>query len=105
MGLFSPCKIFEAFASALEHIFKHYAHNAEALHYLDDFIFLGIDENTCKSYVQLFQHICTVCALSHEKTTAPATRTVFLGILLDSASQYAMLPRMKSLDTLLILIR
>ena len=41
MGLSSACKIFEAFASALEHIFKHYAYNAEALHHLDDFIFLG----------------------------------------------------------------
>ena len=97
MGLSSACKIFEAFASALEHIFKHYAHNAETLHYLDDFIFFGIDENTCKSYVQLFQHICTDIGvpLSHEKTTAPATQTVFLGILLDSANQYAMLPRDK----------
>lgn len=96
-GAASSCRIFEMFATALQHIVTHHANNIKMLHYLDDFLFIGDTKSVCQTYLDIFHHICKTIGipLSPEKTTLPSTNTIFLGIELDSSLQCARLPQDK----------
>ena len=93
-GAGSSCRIFEQFATALQHIVKFHIEKCHLIHYLDDFLFIAPTENLCKEYLKLFKSICLDIGipLSIEKTTEPSTSTIFLGIELNTRLQCAKLP-------------
>ena len=99
-GCGSSCFLFERFSTALHHIFQYFAPECHVLHYLDDFIFFASTYDLCKRYQDLFVDLCKFLGvpLAPHKVTDPATSTVYLGVLLDSVSQCARLPRDKVLS-------
>ena len=94
MGCAMSCKLFESFATALEHIFKFYDPQCHVIHYLDDFLFINSTKQLCEDSKNLFMSLCKKIGvpLSPDKTTNPDTKTKFLGIELDSCTQSAKLP-------------
>ena len=67
-------------------------------HYLDDFIALGPPGSTeCASSLHALEKLCASLGfpIAHEKTVAPTTRLVFLGIEIDTSVMQARLPRDK----------
>ena len=93
-GSGSSCFLFEAFSTAIEHIFSHFAPLCKVVHYLDDFIFIAPTYDLCLEYQNMFIKICDQLGvpLSPHKVTKPAQNTTFLGILLDSENHLAKLP-------------
>ena len=96
-GCSSSCKLFELFATALHHIFNHFSTHCGAVHYLDDFLFIAQDFETCLHNRDLFISICHHLGvpLNPKKVTVPSTSTTFLGILLDTNLGQARLPENK----------
>ena len=99
-GCGSSAKIFETFVTALQAIFQHYYPQAEVTHLLDDFFFAARNRAQCQFYLDAFLKLCSDIGvpLAPEKTTSPATDTVFLGILLDTMAWLAKLPQDKVLE-------
>ena len=96
-GAASSCRIFEQFATALQHIVKFHINKCQILHYLDDFLFIASTEQLCMEYLNVFKNICVDIdvPLSPGKTIKPSTSTVILGIELNAQLQCAKLPREK----------
>ena len=94
MGCAMSCKLFESFASALEHIFQFNDQQCYVIHYLDDFLFINNSKKSCEDSMNLFASLCEKLGvpLSPDKTTSPDMKTIFLGIELDSLNQCAKLP-------------
>ena len=94
MGRAMSCKLFESFATSLEHIFKFYNLQCHVIHYLDDFFLFIVPNN----YVRIQKNYLCHCVkkigvpLSSNNTTNPDTKTRFLGIELDPCTQSAKLP-------------
>ena len=96
-GCGSSCRIFEAFSTALEAIFKFYHPNSEIQHMIDDFLFIALTFKKCDNLLKAFTQLCEDIGvpLAPDKTTVPDTTVVFLGILLNSIMQTASLPTEK----------
>lgn len=94
MGSASSCQLFELFSTALQHIMVTLEPDCKMIHYLDDFIFFAPTEKACQNYLDVFKNICSNIGLplSAKKTTSPATKTIFLGIELDSINRCTKLP-------------
>ena len=57
-GAGSSWRIFEQFATALQHIVKFHMEKYHVIHYLDDFLFIAPTEHLCKEYLKIFKSIC-----------------------------------------------
>ena len=98
MGARSSCAIFERVASALEFILRDRYKVKHVIKMLDDFMFIGESETECGYALWAFKDLCSQLniPLADEKTVNPSREVVFLGILLNSRSQFAALPRDKA---------
>ena len=105
-GLRSVPKIFNALADGLEWIMiKHGV--AHAIHYLDDFLFLGPpDSLVCQQSLTQALAICQNLGVpvAMHKCEGPATTLTFLGIELDTIEMEMRLP-LKKLSRLQEIIR
>ena len=96
-GLRSAPKLFNALADALLWVASQQGAR-QLYHYLDDFIVLGPPGSTeCASSLHALEQLCALLGvpIAHEKTVAPATCLVFLGIEIDTSVMQARLPRDK----------
>ena len=98
MGARSSCAIFERIASALEFILRDYYKVKHVVKMLDDFMFVGESEAECGYALWAFRDLCSQLniPLAEEKTVHPSREVVFLGIHLDSQSQFAAIPKDKA---------
>jgi hypothetical protein len=96
-GCGSSCRIFETFSTAIHAILDAQAPNVHCVHMLDDFFLMSEDYATCAAHLQMLLHICADIGvpMAPEKTTAPSTNTIFLGVELDTKLRVARLPRDK----------
>ena len=97
-GCGSSCRIFEAFSTALEAIFKFYHPDAEIQHMIDDFLFIALTFKQCSILLKDFIQLCKDIGvpLAPDKTTVPDTTVIFLGIHLNSLTRTASLPTEKT---------
>ena len=95
-GCGSSCRIFETFSTAVQKIFEH-INPSHCLHMIDDFLFITESQQQCEVALDAFMALCHDIGipLAPDKTTAPSTQIVFLGITLDSISHTASLPQDK----------
>ena len=96
-GLRSAPKIFSVLADGLLWIMTQHGIQA-ALHYLDDYIFLGNPETSeCAEALKLALQLCEQLGVpvSKLKVEGPATILTFLGILLDTVAIELRLPEDK----------
>ena len=93
MGLFSSCQIFEAFSSSLEWISVNRFGASGVLHILDDFLFIALTEEQCRTDLCNFLCMCDYFGvpIAQEKTVGPSQVVQFAGITLDSINQKALL--------------
>ena len=83
------CSHFQKFMCALHHIVIVRTGRRMAItNYLDDFLFVSTSVRIYNYLVNYFLLICAeiVVPVAHEKTEWAASKTVFLGILLDGES-------------------
>ena len=94
-GASISCARFQLYSDSLRHIIEHVTHRQHTVtNYLDDFLFIAEDENTCNQMVRSFITLCQDigCPISFDKTEWAATRTVFLGLLLDGRTYTISVP-------------
>jgi hypothetical protein len=96
-GAASSCFIFERIATALQWILQYKFGIKHVVHYLDDFLFLGKTQDSCKKAMETFHQLCRELdiPINHSKTEGPVTILSFLGIQLDSIHFKASLPQDK----------
>ena len=92
-GLRSAPKIFSALADALQWVFEQ--HGLKVLHYLDDFLILGVPDTT--EGQRALRRALDICArlgipIASHKTEGPVLIIVFLGIELDTKALTVRLP-------------
>ena len=96
-GLRSAPKIFSAFSDALAWVL--YARGvAWQLHYLDDFLFMGLPGSTsCARALQVTMDTCRQLGVpvATHKTEGPATQLTFLGIQVNTQNMTLSLPQDK----------
>ena len=103
-GLRSAPKIFSAIADAIQWILDHQG-VGPSLHYLDDFILVGVEEKQAgwikEELVAIFGKLGV--PLEPSKLEGPATQLTFLGIEVDTTSHQLRLPqdKLRRLGTLL----
>ena len=78
-GCGSSCALFERFATALQHIFNHFAPGCQSIHYLDDFLIFASTEQLCLTYRNIFVRLCKFLnvPLAPHKITVPKVDTTF----------------------------
>ena len=93
-GLRSAPYIFNCFAESLCWILSNNYSIAYIMHYLDDFLTLGVSEAECSHNVDLITGLFTRLGIpiAEEKQEGPSTVLTFLGITLDSTRLEARLP-------------
>ena len=77
---------------------RHFNMHKFALCYMDDFLICGkADTNQCANHMSAMTALCSELGvpLAVEKTVGPTTRTVFLGIEIDTVSQTLSIPSNK----------
>lgn len=97
MGLCSNCAVFNSFSSCLEWIAVNRLGASGLLHILDDFLFIAVSEDKCRTDLSNFLSMCEYLRvpIAQEKTCGPANVLQFAGITLDSIRQEAHLPEDK----------
>ena len=93
-GLRSAPSIFNNFANAIHWTLEN-NYGATLLHYLDDFLLVGPQEQpTCQEAMATMLQVCERMGVpvATEKCEGPATCITFLGIVLDSSLQQLRLP-------------
>ena len=94
-GASISCARFQLYSESLRQIIEHVTHRYHTVtNYLDDFLFIAEDENTCNQMVRNFIVLCQNigCPISYDKTEWASTRTVFLGLLLDGRTLTISIP-------------
>lgn len=109
VGCSLSCFYFESFSSFLEWVVSVQSDSQFLLHYLDDFLFLGLANSLdCTFLLDTFFRICSDFGipLAQEKTAWPSTCLEFLGITIDSELMEFRLPEEKinKLSALLLII-
>ena len=96
-GCGSSCRIFETFSTALQAIFERTVNGLTCVHMIDDFFLMTETRQECEHHLASLLAVCDDIGvpMAPEKTTVPATNTVFLGIELDTVSRTAKLPQDK----------
>ncbi|XP_062828282.1 uncharacterized protein LOC134296685 isoform X1 [Anolis carolinensis] len=98
MGCSVSCAAFESFSTFLEWALKSKSGLSGVVHYLDDFLFIGMSgSGECEFLLHSFQELADQLGvpLAPDKTEGPATKLTFLGIELDTVQQASSLPREK----------
>ena len=105
-GLRSTPKVFNSLADALIWTLKQHG-VSHLLHYLDDFITMGLADNTqCQINCDIIHNICELLGVPLAKDKCEGSRTLleYLGFLLDTIKMTVSLPKEK-LNRLLDLIQ
>ena len=97
---------FQLFSDALKHILEFITQKTfRVTNYLDDYLFLAVNEQECNQLVSEFICLCERigCPVALDKTEPANIRLQFLGIMLDGASYRLGIPddkKKKALDLL-----
>ncbi|XP_060587839.1 uncharacterized protein LOC132743320 [Ruditapes philippinarum] len=95
------CALWEKFASFLHWVVVANSHNSNILHYLDDFLF-GESSNHIQPghTLQSFENTCKKFGIpiALDKTCAPSTCLVYLGVEFDTVQMSMRLPNDKLVD-------
>ena len=97
-GCSPSCVIFTLFSDSLCHIFEYMMGNHFLVnHYLDDYLFVQQEKETCNQMVRDFLQLCETigCPISMEKMEWAMERIIFLGILLDGRHYRMCIPEDK----------
>jgi len=98
MGASISCALFESFSTALHWFVQDKSNNQNILHYLDDFLFGGVQGSLqCSSTLSIFIDSCKEWGvpLAEEKTVEPTEILVFLGVEFDTIEMVMRLPQDK----------
>ncbi|XP_075715671.1 uncharacterized protein LOC142750558 [Rhinoderma darwinii] len=101
MGCSISCAYFEMFSTFLEWVVRREAQVQSALHYLDDFLFIGPPGTyVCAGLLHTMERVARDFGvpLAPEKTEGPMTVIKFLGIMIDSDNMECRLPDDKLLE-------
>ena len=105
-GASSSCAKFQLFSDCLHHIVEFVMQRRFTVtNYLDDFLFIAMDEQDCNNMVRTFLDICLRigCPVAMDKTEWASAEIVFLGILLRGRSRTLSLPRDKVIKAINLL--
>jgi len=94
-GCRSSPYLFCLFSEALHWAFKQTLGFDPIIHYVDDYLFVGLPNSSqCRKMMDDFINMCNTAGvpLADEKTDWPSTAQIFLGILIDSVTQTISLP-------------
>ena len=61
-GASSSCALFQEFSNSVEHIFSYLTRNLAnscTVNYLDDFLFISPNKETCNRMVSIFAEMCS----------------------------------------------
>ena len=105
-GASISCSHYQRFSNALKSIAEYLT--GKKLHianYLDDFLFVDVEEQACNRQVNIFLELCCQINIlvSLEKTEWALYRIVFLGILLDGGNLLLCVPLDKRYKALKII--
>ena len=102
-GLCSAPKIFNTLADALEWLVKREGVES-VLHYLDDFLLVGNNRDSCLEALQALQRVFRRLdvPLAPEKLEGPATTLIFLRIEMDTGAMSQRLPAEKLTELRLV---
>ena len=105
-GASSSCSRFQLFSDSVKHIIEHQLNMPFTVtNYLDDYLFIVDDQDTCNAMVSRFLLLCKNigCPVSIEKTEWASSQMIFLGILIDGEKQFLCIPedkKIKAMDLL-----
>ena len=97
-GVSISCSHFHRFSNALRHVFKFITGNKNCvINYLDDFLFVSLEKDTCDFLVRKFIDICNDLGvpIAKEKTKWGCSQMIFLGILIDGPNHVLAVPEEK----------
>lgn len=99
-GLKSSCRLWELYATALDHIFGRSGGIEWRVHYIDDFLFVAQTREAAQTNLDRALSLCTKLGvpIAHDKTEGPSTCLTFLGIELDTVKMEARLSQDKLTD-------
>ena len=85
-GLRSSCRLWELYATALQHFFERELGRQCVVHYIDDFLFVIEQEAEARRCLSTALAVCDTLGvpISASKTEGPTTALTFLGIRLDT---------------------
>ena len=89
------CAQFTSFSEALRHLVEFATGKFfRVTNYLDDFLFIEKDEESCNQMVRNFLEICDDigCPVAFDKTEWATDKIIFLGILLDGKNHRLTVP-------------
>ncbi len=96
MGASCSPALFETFSTFLEWAVKSTAGTDNIVHFADDFLIVGTKGGctSCARLVETFERVCRHLGvpLAEEKSVAPTTKLVYLGIQIDSVQQLVSIP-------------
>lgn len=95
------CAVWEKFATFLQWAVVTASHNPNILHYLDDFLFGEENRSPTPGHtLQSFKDTCQKFGIpvALDKTCAPTTCIVYLGVELDSVQMTMRLPQDKFIE-------
>ena len=102
-GASISCSHFTKVSNCLSHIVR-YLNDQQGLvvNYLDDFLFVSLDEQQCNVMVNRFIDMCRRInfPVALEKTEFASTDVIFLGILLDGVRHLLIIPEDKRIKAL-----
>ena len=95
-GASISCAHFQAVSNAIAHIIEVRIQH-KVINYLDDFLFVAAMKIWVDGQMKAFMEICQIISfpVSEEKTVFGNTKTVFLGLLLDSENRIVCVPKEK----------
>ena len=98
-GLKSSCRLWELYATALQHFFEQSLGITCVVHYIDDFLFVVKDVKLASDQLRRALGLCVRLGLpmAKDKTEGPTTQLTFLGIEIDTVAMEARLPEEKLL--------
>lgn len=105
MGCSISCSLFEKFSSFLEWLVIKESGHDTVEHYLDDFLFAGIESenmseppgSVCQSLMNDFDRLCSELGVpvAEDKTEGPTHNLIFLGLEIDTIEMVIRVPRVK----------
>ena len=105
-GASISCAKFQLFSDSLHCIIERMTgFHFTVTNYLDDYLFITQDDQTCNNMVRAFLNLCEDigCPVALDKTEWASEMVVFLGLLLDGRSGVVAVPEEKRLKALRLL--
>ena len=97
-GASVSCARFQLFSDSLRHIIEFLLdRQCSVTNYLDDYMFISLEQEICNNMVRIFLHVCQQigCPVAIDKTEWASVRMVFLGVLLDGVKHCLCIPQEK----------